>query len=118
MVLYLLQLYVHKHRVDEDLVRSVAIPAADPAAEEVVFLLLRAALNSVPLNALLDSVAAHSTPLLLLWGAKVRWLCLCLAFFCCGAPNGLARKDWVWCMVDEWYKRTLYKAKCPQVALS
>lgn len=30
-----LQLYVHKHRVDDDLVRSVAIPAADPLAEQV-----------------------------------------------------------------------------------
>ena len=66
-----LQLYVHKHRIDEDLVRSVAIPAAHPAAEEVVFLLLRAAKNAIPLNALLDSIALHKTPLLLLWGDKV-----------------------------------------------
>ena len=66
-----LQLYVHQHRIDEDLVRSVAIPAAHPAAEEVVFLLLRAAMNAIPLNLLLDSIAVHKTPLLLLCGDKV-----------------------------------------------
>ena len=31
------QVYVEKGSVDEDLVRSVAIPAAHPAAEEVLY---------------------------------------------------------------------------------
>ncbi|XP_016505967.1 uncharacterized protein LOC107823753 isoform X4 [Nicotiana tabacum] len=66
--------YRNHSNVDDYLVNSIAIPAADPNAEEVYYRLLRQ-LMSNPRKYTLDSALSQlSCPLLLLWGDLDPWV--------------------------------------------
>lgn len=63
------QVYVSPDNIDDDLVRSISLPAEDPNAPEVFFRVITA--RGEPMNALLDKL--QGMPLYLLWGDKDPW---------------------------------------------
>lgn len=65
--------YVNEDRIDDDLVRSIAIPAEDPNAPEVFYRVITAKGQSV--NKLLDRIKTATSPpdVFLLWGEKDPW---------------------------------------------
>ncbi len=62
------QVYHCDDSIDDDLVRSIALPAEDPNAPEVFYRIITG--RGQPMNRLLDRL--EGMPLLLLWGSKVR----------------------------------------------
>lgn len=61
------QVYVAPGHVDDDLVRSISLPAQDPNAPEVFYRVITA--QGEAMNRLLDKL--DDMPLFLLWGSKV-----------------------------------------------
>ncbi|CAD7694801.1 unnamed protein product [Ostreobium quekettii] len=65
--------YLSKANLDEDLVRSIALPAEDPAAAEVFARVVNTTAFQERVS--LDSLFAQmDTPMLLLWGDKDPWM--------------------------------------------
>jgi hypothetical protein len=62
------QVYVAPGHVDDDLVRSISLPAQHPNAPEVFYRVITA--QGEAMNRLLDKL--DDMPLFLLWGSKVR----------------------------------------------
>jgi pimeloyl-ACP methyl ester carboxylesterase len=65
------QVYVSETHIDDDLVRSILLPADHPNAAETFYRVITA--NGTPVNRLLARMAAAEVPLLLLWGARDPW---------------------------------------------
>lgn len=64
-------MYVNKGAIDDDLVQSIALPAASSRdAPEVFYRVITA--KGAPMNRLLDGLNGEM-PLLLLWGDKDPW---------------------------------------------
>ena len=64
--------YVNDKNIDDDLVRSIMIPAnSSPNCAEVFYRVISA--RGTPLNRLLDRLEENKMPLLLLWGEKDPW---------------------------------------------
>lgn len=64
-----LQVYYDDRNVDDDLVRSIVLPAENPNASEVFYRVISATGSSV--NSLLGEL---QVPLMLLWGDKDPWI--------------------------------------------
>jgi hypothetical protein len=63
------QVYVSPDHIDDDLVRSIALPAQDPNAAEVFYRIITA--QGEAMNLLLDRLRPANMPVYLLWGEKV-----------------------------------------------
>jgi len=63
------QVYYDPTNIDDDLVRSILLPAQDPNAAEVFYRIITA--SGTPVNRLLDQM--KGMPLFLLWGSEDPW---------------------------------------------